>query len=349
MNLHRPSGPTGRVRRAALLVGAIGLSTTLAACADDSSSTSIGVDTPEETLKVAYLSASSANTWLASSLVAMETVAEAENVELTEFDAQFKPGEQAKQIQDIIATGDYDGLVIASVDGAGIIPDLEAAIDAGIEVAILNQVIGTRLDTANPQFDDVAVSVLAPPQRSGERLGQLTLQACEGISPCNVVYFYGIKGTPIDTAVREGFDAKVAENPEISVVAEAEGKYLGPDESLKAMQDLIQKDTDIDVVVGADQSIQGAQLALEDAGVAEDVKLVGFGGSEAAIAGIKSGAWYADLFGAPATEGRLALEALVQAMRGGEPMGGIDTATQLPDEGLVTQDNVDDFVPEWAG
>jgi ribose transport system substrate-binding protein len=332
----------------ALLLGAVGLGAALTGCAEDEPVEGAAGATGE-TLQVAYLSASSANTWLASSLKAMEEVADAENVEITEFDAQFKPGEQGKQIQDVIAAGTYDGLVIASVDGAAVIPDLEAAIDAGIQVAILNQVIGPELDTADPQFEDVAVSVLAPPAKSGERLGQLTLQACEGVSPCDVVYFYGIKGTPIDTAVRSGFDDVTSENPDISVVAEAEGKYLGPDEGLKAMQDLLQKNPDFDVVVGADQSIQGAELALQDAGKTEGVKLIGFGGSEAAIAGVESGAWFADLFGAPATEGRLALEALVTALRDDLPTGGIDTASELPDEGLVTADNVSEFEPEWAG
>jgi ribose transport system substrate-binding protein len=193
------------------------------------------------------------------------------------------------------------------------------------------------------------VSVLAPPQKSGERLGRLTLEACEGVSPCDVVYFYGIKGTPIDTAVRLGFDEATAKNPDIKVVAEAEGKYLGPDEGLKAMQDLLQKDSDFDVVVGADQSIQGVQLALEDADRTEGVKLIGFGGSEAAIAGVESGDWFADLFGAPATEGRLAMEALIMALRDDLPTGGIDTASELPDEGLVTAENVSEFMPEWAG
>lgn len=330
-----------------LVATGLALAATLSACAEEEPAANAAGG--EKTLQVAYLSASSANTWLASSLEAMEKVADAENVEITEFDAQFKPGEQSKQIQDVIAAGKYDGLVIASVDGAGIIPDLEAAIDAGIQVAILNQVVGEKLDTADPQFADVAVSVLAPPAKSGERLGKLTLQACEGVSPCDVVYFYGIKGTPIDTAVREGFDTVIAENPDISVIAEAEGKYLGPDESLKAMQDLLQKDADFDVVVGADQSIQGALLALEDANRTDGVKLIGFGGSEAAIAGIKAGTWYADLFGAPGTEGRLALEGLIQAIRGQLPTGGVDTASELPDDGLVTQENVAEFEPEWAG
>ena len=110
--------------------------------------------------KVAYLSASSANTWLQASKAAMTEIGSANGVELVEFDAQFKPGEQSKQIQDVIAAGDYAGIVIAGLDGAALIPDLEAAIKAGIKVVVLNQVIGDKLDTPEPQFPGVSAVVM---------------------------------------------------------------------------------------------------------------------------------------------------------------------------------------------
>jgi len=328
------------------LIAAAAVGLTLSSCGKSGAAASGGSTAQTQ---VAYLSASSANTWLASSKKAMDTVAAANHIKLTEFDAQFKPGEQSKQIQDILASGKYKGIVIASVDGAGIIPDLQNAISQKLQVAILNQIVGTKLDTPDPQFPGPAVSVLAPPLTSGKRMGELALRACQGVSPCRVVYFYGIKGAPIDTALKQGFDSVVSRNPAIKVVAEAEGKYLGPDTALKATQDVLQKTPDFDVVVGADQSIQGAQLALQDAGKAGKVKLIGLGGSTPAIAGIKSGAWFGDVFGAPRTEGRLAMEALVKALKDGTVTGGVDADTTLPDDALVTKANVDKFTPQWAG
>ena len=41
--------------------------------------------------EVAYLSASSANTWLAASVKEMDAVASANGINITEFDAQFDP------------------------------------------------------------------------------------------------------------------------------------------------------------------------------------------------------------------------------------------------------------------
>ncbi|CAB4651887.1 unannotated protein [freshwater metagenome] len=298
--------------------------------------------------QIAYLSASSANTWLQASRVQMDKVAKVYGMKITEFDAQFKPGEQAKQIQDIIASGKYKGIIIASVDGAGIIPSLQAAIAKGIKVGILNQVVGTALDTAKPQFAGPSVVVMVPPKVSGERIGKLTLAACKGKTTCKVVYFYGIKGIPLDNAIKQGFDATIASNPGIKIVAEGEGKYGGPDVAQKGMQDILASTPSFDVVVGADQSIQGVVLALTDANKL-GAKLIGFGGSKAAINGIKSGVWFADLFGAPGTEGKLVMRGMADAIRSGKVTGGIDPGSKMRDNGLVTAANVARFTPEWNG
>lgn len=328
------------------LVAALALS----GCSSSSTSSSAAASpTTAAPIEIAYLSASSANTWLQVSKKAMDTIAAANNMKLTEFDAQFKPGEQSKQIQDVLAAGKYKGIIIASVDGAGIIPDLQTAIAKGLKVGILNQIVGTKLDTSDPQFAGPSVSVLAAPLRSGERLGKLTLKACEGVSPCRVVYFYGIKGIPLDNALKQGFDSVVKANPAIKVVAEGEGKYAGPDVAQKAMADIMQKTKNFDVVVASDQGIQGILLALTDAGKAGKVKLIGLGGSKPAIDGIKAGTWFGGVFGAPATEGKLLMNAMVEAFKTGKVTGGIDPATTLPDEGLMTKDNIDKFTAEWNG
>ena len=153
----------------------------------------------------------------------------------------------------------------------------------------------------------------------------------------------------MDNAIKEGFDETVAANPNIKIVAEGEGKYLGPDTAQKGMQGIMQKTPAFDVVVGADQSIQGVVLALTDAGKLGKSKLIGFGGSKAAIDGVKNGTWFADLFGAPGTEGRLLMEGMVKAIKTGKKSGGIDPATKLPDGALVTKANVSKFKAEWNG
>lgn len=303
----------------------------------------------EEQVRVAFLNVSAANTYLASARDAMADYADEENVEITDFDAKFDAGVQANQIQDVISSGQYQGVILTALDGAGMVPAVQEALDAGLEVVVLNQIVGDRFDTADPQVDGVAASVVSPPEITGERLGQLTVDACADIDPCRVVYMFGLKGTAFDNAVRAGFDSSVDDAKNVEIVAEPEGGFLGTDEPLKATQDVIQATPEFDVLVGSgDQQVKGAQLALADAGMSS-VKLIGVGGSEPAIAGIKDGTWFGTIALAPADEGRFAIEAMVAAIRDSKKTGGIDAVEDLPGGGLITSDNVADFTAQWKG
>ncbi len=322
--------------------------TTEAPATDATTTTAAATTTeaPSDPVQVAYLSASSANTWLAASRDAMEQVAADNGIEIVEFDAQFDPALQQQQFQDAIASGQYAGIILVALTGAAAIPDVQDALDAGMEVVVLNQVVGEDLSTSEPQVDGVAAAVLEPPLLRGQRIGQLTLEACADRDPCNVVYFYGIRGIPLDEAVRAGWDEAVA-GSNVVVVAEGEGLYLGPDAGLAAMQDILVSTPEIDVVIGADQSMQGVEIALNDAGV-EGVDIIGFGGSSYSVEATADGRWFGGLMGAPYTEGRLAMEAMVSALDGVDT-GGIDPSLTLPNGGLMTQDNVGEFTAEWDG
>lgn len=296
--------------------------------------------------QIAYLSASSANTWLLKSREAMETIAADNNLEIVEFDAGFDPATQQQQFQDVIASGQYDGVVLVSLAGAGSQPDIEEALAAGLKVVTLNQVVGEDLTTTDSPVDGISALVFEPPLTRGERIGEVTLAACEGIDPCNVVYFYGIRGIPLDEAVRQGWDS-VVEGSSVTVVAEGEGQYAGPDIGLSAMQDILVSTSEIDVVVGADQSMQGAELALDESELT-DVKIIGFGGSSYAIDAIADGRWWGGLYGAPATEGEIAINAMIDALAGTD-VGGVDPSGSVPNRGLMLPDNIGDFTAQWDG
>ena len=96
--------------------------------------------------EVAYLSASSANTWLGASVKTMEAVAAANDINITEFDGQFDPAKQNAQLQDIIASGKYQGIIVCAAYGVGMIPDLEEAIAAGID-SLGDVLLGAGADT----------------------------------------------------------------------------------------------------------------------------------------------------------------------------------------------------------
>ena len=299
--------------------------------------------------QVAYLSASSANTFLLASVGEMQRLADENNIELVEFDAQFNADLQTTQLQDVVASGQYDGIILVALNGPGLVPDVEAALEAGHQVVLFNQIVGDDLSTNEPQVAGVAASILAPPVVTGQRAGRLTVQACAGLDPCRVVYIFGIRGIPLDVALRQGFDSVVAGESNIEIVAEGEGQYLGPEGGINAIQDILQAQPDFDVVVGADQPLQGIELVLTDEGKLDEVALIGLGGSSPAVEGVRDGRWFATVFYAPASEGRLAMEAMIAALEDGTHTGGVDPNGGFVDEGMVTAANVDQFTAEWDG
>jgi hypothetical protein len=70
--------------------------------------------------------------------------------------------------------------------------------------------------------------------------------------------------------------------------------------------------------------------------------------SAASVPFVKDGTWYGDVPTLPATQGTLAAEALVKAVRDGKDSGAIDPNTELP-AAAATADNVDQFTGQWNG
>jgi ribose transport system substrate-binding protein len=307
------------------------------------------VSAQEEALDVAYLSFAVTNTYDAPMLAAAQNAAAVANARLQVFDAANDPAAQTTQLQDAIASGQFDGILVQPIFGPGLIPDVQNAITQGIKVANLDQVLGEDLTTSDAQVEGLAANVVFVPSEIGRKMGELTVAACADADPCKVGYIYAFQGYPLDTAIKTAFDAAVA-GSSIEIVREGQGFFtaLG---GLSAAQDMLTAVPDITVIVGSDQAITGALQAAAGAGVAETLRTVGYGGARVAIQGVADGARFATVMQLPATEGRLATEQLITAIRTGENAPGVDPVAELPDEGVVTAENAADFLAlaEWDG
>lgn len=304
-----------------------------------------------EPLEIAYLSFAVANSYDAPMLAAAQAAAAANNAKLTVFDANLDPAAQAKQLQDAVASGKFDGIITQPLFGAGLVDGVKAAIAAGIGVGNIDQILGEDQTTADAQVDGLLANVAFVPKTLGTKIGELVVKACEekAADPCNVGYIYSVKAAALDATLKQAFDEATA-GKNITIVGEGESFYttaLG----LKASQDLLAAHPDLTVIVGADQAITGAVQAVKDAGVADKVALVGYGGGAIALQGIAGGERYGTVMQMPATEGRLGTEQLIEAIRTGTPAPGMDPLDALPEGGVVTKANVETFLPlaEWPG
>ena len=329
----------------------------LAACSSSSSSSSSSPSSTQSTsasstkhLNIAYLSFAVENSYDAPMLAAAEAVADDNNATLKVFDANNSSQTQYSQLQDVINSGQYSGIVLQPIFGTGLISLVQQAIAKGIKVVNMDQVLGPNYNTDAPQVSGLAANVMFVPTEIGTKLGNLVVQACQSknLNPCNVGYLYDIKASALDVAISGAFDKAIAADPGVKVVAQGQS-YFSPTIGLTAVQDMLTAKPDLNLIVGSDQGIEGGVQAVAAKHLTGKIILVGYGASAAALAGVASGAWYGDVAQAPASEGRLAVQALIKALRTGQDSGGIDPVAELPNNGIVTKANASQFTAEWPG
>jgi ribose transport system substrate-binding protein len=339
-------------RRLVAVAGVAVLALGTAACGDDNKDSGSGSGASKDgaasqkKVRVAYLSFAVANSYDAPMLEAAKKVAAANNAEITVFDANNDPKKQFTQLQNATTGGRFDVIITQPIFGTGLLTGVQDALAKGVKVVNMDQILGEDLSTSEPQVEGLSANISFVPTEIGRKLGELTIDACasKNLDPCKVGYVFSIKASGLDAAIRKSYDEAVKGSP-VDVVSEGEG-FFQVSEALKATQNMLQAKPDLQVIVGADQSIQGAEQALPKG---SDVLLIGFGGSEAAKKGVLSGKWFGDVAQLPATEGRLALEAAIAAVRENKNSGGQDPVADLPNEGVIKKDTAAAFNAEWPG
>ena len=309
-----------------------------------------GTDGP---LSIAFFASSSQNGYNQAVYDGINQAADADgNVTAEIFDGEFNAETQFNQIEDVVASGRFDGYVIVPNDPVGIAPAAQEALDAGPTATALFP-IGPDLETLEPQLDGMitaagAVSVQA------RAAAEDVVTFCADIDPCRVVILIGQLQFPFDNLRLESFKEVLDPHANIQIVATGEGQY-SQDVSLTAMQDILQSNPEFEVLLSnADQHVTGALVALNDAGLdVESMYISGGGASKVAIDGIRAGTWDASIIGMPVTEGRLAAENVIAELRG-QPFHQVNDINVLNPLGVpvVTAEVLDanpDWQAEWDG
>jgi ribose transport system substrate-binding protein len=297
---------------------------------------------------IAYLSFAVNNSYDSPMLAAAQAVAAADGATLKVFDANNSPQTQYQELQTVISSGQYNGIITQPIEGTGLLTLVKQAIAKGIKVVNMDQILGPNLATDAPQVPGLSANVTFVPTQIGTKMGQLAVQACASkkLNPCKVGYLYDIKASALDTAISGAFNAAVKGSP-IQVVTTGQS-FFTPTIGLTAVQAMLQAQPDLNLIVGSDQGMEGAMTAFTTSHITK-VMLVGYGASAAAVAGVESGAIYADVAQAPASEGRLAVQAIIKAVQDGTVGGAIDPVAGFPDQGVVTKADARQFTPEWNG
>ncbi|HEY4199119.1 MAG TPA: sugar ABC transporter substrate-binding protein [Devosiaceae bacterium] len=303
--------------------------------------------------RVAFLAASSENGFNQATFAGIQQAAKDLGVEVTMFDGGFDSAKQYSQVEDVIAGGKFDGMIVTPNDTVGIATALEEATKAGMKVVATQFPIGPNLDTLQPQVPGLSSTIATLPSVDATAQANAVVAFCADKDPCNVMVFLGQLIFPFDNLRNDIYKKILGEHPNIKIVASGEGNY-DPQLSMTVMQNVLQAHSDIDAILSVgDQQIAGAEIALRDAGIEpSSIYMMGLGLNQIMVDSIRAGDATATLAQHPFLLGSEALKAMDTALKGGTPPVSVDVDT-LVDVPLVVDkpwlDAHPDFKAEWQG
>jgi ribose transport system substrate-binding protein len=348
MLLRIPQGGNKMKKSGLRWLSAVAVSATLASSAFVSLGSAQAASKPKH-YTVAYLSYGVANSYDAPMLAAARAVAASDGIKLVVFDSQTSYTTQVSQLQTVVSSGQYQGVIVQPIYGAALIPGVKAALKKGIKVVNIDQILGSKYTTDQIQVPGLSGNVVFFPSKIGTQLATLANKACAGASPCNIALIHNYEGYEPDAAITAAFKAQLATFSGDTLVAEQDGLYQ-PSVSLGLVQNILTANPGLNVIVGADQNCEGAQSALTSASNTS-VKLVCYGGSQYGVAQLQSGKgpWTADVLQMPATEGQIGMIDMAKALMTGKGQGSKNPVAGLPGNGILTPGNSKGFYGEWPG
>jgi ribose transport system substrate-binding protein len=303
----------------------------------------------KKTINIAVFLASSANTyWEASLLGAKDVQKKNPNVKLTVFDGQFNTNKQLGQLRDALVSKKYDAWYVGPNDGGPLTQTIKQAIKSGVKVGCSLVPCGPNIRQTKVQIPGQTIFAGLGFFPNGQLLGKLVVQGCAGIDPCKVLWLPGLPTLPLEKARTDGLNSILKSHSNIKIVAIAAGGYLAAP-ALTATQNVLSAHPDLNVIVSSgDQMIAGAVKAAQAAGLAGKIKMYGNGCTFEAKVLIQQGKQAGCTVYLPRTEGRLVVQALVDAVNGKGKTGvSIDPTPRSPIGGLGTKANIGKFHPEF--
>jgi ribose transport system substrate-binding protein len=351
---------TRRTMSRALVIAGASLCLGVAACGDDDEEAPAGGEgaaaateaEPEAEAPKIALFTPLKNSYVNAVVETSTETAEGLGGSVEVFDANFDAQRQSSQIQDAIASQKFNAFIVYPLDAAGVVPVVEEAIAADIEVATETTPVGPRDDVADPQVEGQAVASVNPPYLDGKSTAEAVKEACADRSPCEVIHILGDFAFYYDVGFLKGLKEGIA-GSEAKIVAEVKGEYQA-DPAYNAVREALQANEGVDVMTStSDVMMGGAERAVTDAGLTpspEEVALIGNGGSDVAFKGVQAGTWWGSLVWLPDISAKRNVEMLAAAIND-EPIDepGVYTSELSPIGLFLKPDNAGEFTPQWAG
>ncbi len=226
---------------------------------------------------------------------------------------EFDPARQQNQISDFIVKK-VAAILLCPADSKAIGTSIAKANEAGIPVFTAD--IACLAEGAK-----VVSHIATDNYQAGRLAAQAMIEALQRNGKVGIIGHPEVESAFIRV---KGFEEEVNEQKEksgihLEIVAKLAGSGV-KDKSFKAAEDMLQAHQDLDGIFAVnDPTALGAVAAIEKAGRAGKIKVVGIDGQPEGLQAIKEGKIYADVIQHPDEIGRKAVETIVKYMAG-EPV-----------------------------
>lgn len=228
-----------------------------------------------------------------------------DNYNVTVTAGELDPAKQKDQVNDFIVKK-VNAIVLSPVDSRSIGTSIQEANKANIPVF--------TADIANMDPNAKVVSHVATDNFGGGKMaGEAMAKALNGHGKVAIIAHPEVESGIQRT---KGFKEVLSKYPGIQIVAELPGKGQR-DTSFKVAQDILQGHADLDGLFAInDPTALGAVAAIEKAGMAGKIKVIGFDGMPEAKQAVKDGKIYADVVQHPDEIARMTIESIKKYMAG---------------------------------
>ena len=251
-------------------------------------------------------------------------------------DAQWDASKQLSQAEDFMVKG-VDLIALCCVDSGSGEKIVKSAQESNIPVLAFTNAIGSE---ETGEYAGLASYVGQNEVNTGAVTGEIAKNLL-GEAGGKAILIEGVPGTTPQINRKKGLE-QALKGSNIEIIYNQTSNWE-KEQALKIVEDLIQKKMEFNVVICQDDnSATGAGQALKEAGMKEEVKVIGLGGSKDGLQAVKDGVIDGTTYMSAVEEGHLAIETSVKYLNG-EKVEPVTEIRQVE----VNKDNVDTFKGEW--
>ncbi|AKK10781.1 substrate-binding domain-containing protein [Corynebacterium uterequi] len=233
---------------------------------------------------------------------ALERAAEL-GVDLGVQDAGDDALKQADQLNTAVAT-DADVVLVNPVDSDAVGNSVEALNDAGIPVVALDRTANSGRLTSYVASDNVS---------GGRQAADALAEAIGGRG--KVIVLQGIPGSSSSRDRGQGFRERIAEYPDIEIVAQQTAGF-DRTKGLDVATNLLQANPDVVGIFAENDEMALGAIEAVGARAGKEVSIVGFDGTSEGLAAVDAGTMTATIAQQPRELGAVAVEQAQALLRG---------------------------------